>query len=781
MDVAHALDAARELGTHASAHASAALSAMDAGALVDADASARGGIEIANVSDAAVAVDGSPLMDAMKAVRAEERAAKIASGEIAAPQRMEGWLAPVSDALEKLLFSIQGQLQALGVPYSTGNAIIIVTILVKAVTFPLTKDQVVSSLNMKNLQPQIAALREKYADDEERMNVEINRAYEENNVNPLAGCGPALLTFPVLAGLYRAFNNAGVDGAFDEAWFFIPSLAGPTDTRDLSWLLPLDSDFAPPIGWDEASLYLIFPVLTTISQFVSMEVLKPEETEKTDEMKNQSVLLKLLPLFIGYISLTVPAGLALYWFWNNVFTTGIQVFLRNGGAKATVEAPDDIKIKIPLGCVVIPEDADALKEAMSAVTEAERAAKIASGEIAAPQRMEGWLAPVSDALEDLLFAIQGQLQGLGVPYSTGNAIIIVTILVKFVTYPLTRDQVVSSLNMKNLQPQIAAIREKYEDDQERMNKEINRVYEENGVNPLAGCGPALLTFPVLAGLYRAFNNAGVDGAFDEAWFFIPSLAGPTDTRDLSWLLPLDSDFAPPIGWDEASLYLIFPILTTISQFVSMEVLKPEENEQTDEMKNQSVLLKLLPLFIGYISLTVPAGLALYWFWNNVFTTGIQVFLRNGGAQATVEAPEGVNIKIPLGCVAIPEDAEFLEEGEEYTGPSIIWNEEWLAEWRAKEAEKAPEYAMQSALEAGMNEEEAKKMEEMMKNRLPRKKKLEERKLATETELKALIREFKGRGEDATVLEEGLVALRAYKAELKAKESDSQPEPVGNSS
>jgi len=482
MDVAHALDAARELGTHASAHASAALSAMDAGALVDADASARGGIEIANVSDAAVAVDGSPLMDAMKAVRAEERAAKIASGEIAAPQRMEGWLAPVSDALEKLLFSIQGQLQALGVPYSTGNAIIIVTILVKAVTFPLTKDQVVSSLNMKNLQPQIAALREKYADDEERMNVEINRAYEENNVNPLAGCGPALLTFPVLAGLYRAFNNAGVDGAFDEAWFFIPSLAGPTDTRDLSWLLPLDSDFAPPIGWDEASLYLIFP-----------------------------------------------------------------------------------------------------------------------------------------------------------------------------------------------------------------------------------------------------------------------------------------------------------ILTTISQFVSMEVLKPEENEQTDEMKNQSVLLKLLPLFIGYISLTVPAGLALYWFWNNVFTTGIQVFLRNGGAQATVEAPEGVNIKIPLGCVAIPEDAEFLEEGEEYTGPSIIWNEEWLAEWRAKEAEKAPEYAMQSALEAGMNEEEAKKMEEMMKNRLPRKKNLEERKLATETELKALIREFKGRGEDATVLEEGLVALRAYKAELKAKESDSQPEPVGNSS
>ena len=74
-----------------------------------------------------------------------------------------------------------------------------------------------------------------------------------------------------------------------------------------------------------------------------------EEEEKTDEMKNQSQLVKFLPFFIGYISLTVPAGLAMYWLFNNVFTTLTQVYLRNfGGAVATVEAPDDILIKIPL-------------------------------------------------------------------------------------------------------------------------------------------------------------------------------------------------------------------------------------------------------------------------------------------------------------------------------------------------------------------------------------------------------------------------------------------------
>ncbi|CEF97885.1 Membrane insertase YidC/Oxa1, C-terminal [Ostreococcus tauri] len=435
-----------------------------------------------------------------------------------------------------------------------------------------------------------------------------------------------------------------------------------------------------------------------------------------------------------------------------------------GHVRSTVERVFDVSD----GAIAV-DGGSSMRDAMMAVQAEERAAKIASGEIQAPQRMEGWLAPVSNALEDLLFTIKGQLLDLGVPYPTGNAIIIVTILVKMVTYPLTKDQVVSSLNMKNLQPQIAAIREKYEDDQERMNKEINRVYEENGVNPLAGCGPALLSFPVLAGLYRAFNNAGIDGAFDEPWFFLPSLAGPTDARDLSWLLPLDADLAPPIGWDDASLYLLFPIMTTLSQFVSMEVLKPEEDEKTKEMQNQSVLLKLLPFFIGYISLTVPAGLALYWFWNNVFTTGIQVYLRNGGAVATVEATE-VRIKIPLGCVVIPEDAEILPADYKPEGPSVVWDEEWLANWQQEQIEAAPDAAFENALAAGMSEEEAKNMEEMLRNRLPRKKSIAERKLATETELKALIREYKAKDDAETVkvLEDGLEALRAYKAELKLK-------------
>jgi YidC/Oxa1 family membrane protein insertase len=187
------------------------------------------------------------------------------------------------------------------------------------------------------------------------------------------------------------------------------------------------------------------------------------------------------------------------------------------------------------------------------------------------------------------------------------------------------------------------------------------------------------------------------------------------------------------------------------------------------------LLKLLPFFIGYISLTVPAGLALYWFWNNVFTTGIQVFLRNGGARATVEAPEDVAIKVPLGCVYIPEGTEILPEDYKYEGPSVIWDEEWLAKWQEDQVANVGEIAADYAIASGMSEEDAKAMEQQIRSRIPRKKEISERKLATETELKAIIKDYKARGEDASVFERGLEALRAYKAELKQADSQKNGE------
>ena len=198
------------------------------------------------------------------------------------------------------------------------------------------------------------------------------------------------------------------------------------------------------------------------------------------------------------------------------------------------------------------------------------------------------------------------------------------------------------------------------------------------MSPLAGCVPILLTLPVVWGLYRAFNNASIDGSFDEPWFFIPSLAGPSPERNLDWLFPLDAsnNYSPPIGWHDAGLYLIVPALTVLSQYVSMEILKPPKDPTKEEDENQSFLLQLLPLFIGYISLTVPAGLTLYWLFNNVFTTATQVYLRQGGgAVAKIEKVEDVKLKVPLGCAVIDLDVmDTQPQDVPFEGPHVIWGD-----------------------------------------------------------------------------------------------------------
>lgn len=312
--------------------------------------------QIADLSESTFTV-GATVVDSSHATLFAELSALT---EITGPQRMEGILSPVSDLLEEFVLATQRYFSDAGVRYPLGSSIIFTTFVVKALTYPFTKVQVESALNMQNLQPQVNAVREKYKDDQEQMNIEINRLYEDNQVSPLAGCGPLLLTLPVVWGLYRAFNNASIDGSFDEPWFFIPSLAGPTPDRSLAWLLPLDDNYQPPLGWHDASLYLVVPILTVASQYVSMSILSPVKDlndPNTAETEQQSFLLNFLPLFIGYISLTVPAGLTLYWLFNNIFTTATQVYLRQGGgAVAKVEKIKDVKLKVPLGCAIVDQN-----------------------------------------------------------------------------------------------------------------------------------------------------------------------------------------------------------------------------------------------------------------------------------------------------------------------------------------------------------------------------------------------------------------------------------------
>ena len=381
-----------------------------------------------------------------------------------------------------------------------------------------------------------------------------------------------------------------------------------------------------------------------------------------------------------------------------------------------------------------------------------------------PERMEGILSPISDSIEAFTLAAQDFFRDNNVPYPLGSAIIFTTFVVKAITFPFTKVQVESALNMQNLQPQTDAIRERYKDDSERINVEINRLYEENQVSPLAGCVPLLLTLPVVWGLYRAFNNASIDGSFDEPWLFIPSLAGPSPNRDLSWLLPLDIDYNPPIGWHDAVLYLIVPSLTVLSQYASMDLLKPgtddsgQNDDNADSKEQQSLLLNLLPLFIGYVSLTVPAGLTLYWLFNNVFTTLTQVYLRQGGgAVAKIEKVTDVKLKVPLGCAYVTKEGLEVQSNETlFIGPYVTWDD--TAQSAKVTKLKTGEDALTATCDGsvyiveGDNEAERLKLERLVSVRGKRARDPRERDLASTDQLREVVQDFKVAGMEQEAVE-----------------------------
>ncbi|CAN1846933.1 Inner membrane protein PPF-1, chloroplastic [Linum perenne] len=261
------------------------------------------------------------LADAAVAVGSASGGAASSSGDEAV-QKSGGWFGFISDAMEFVLKILEDGLTAVHVPYAYGFSIILLTVLVKLATLPLTKQQA-SGIYVGDAEPST-----------------------KDKSNPAkicwqSGCLPTLATIPVWIGLYQALSNVANEGLLTEGFFWIPSLGGPTSIAarqsgsGTSWLFPF-VDGHPPLGWGDTAAYLVLPVLLIVSQYVSMEIMKPPQTDDPTQ-KNTLLIFKFLPLMIGYFSLSVPSGLTIYWFTNNVLSTAQQVWLRQlGGAKPAV-------------------------------------------------------------------------------------------------------------------------------------------------------------------------------------------------------------------------------------------------------------------------------------------------------------------------------------------------------------------------------------------------------------------------------------------------------------
>ena len=186
----------------------------------------------------------------------------------------------------------------------------------------------------------------------------------------------------------------------------------------------------------------------------------------------------------------------------------------------------------------------------------------------------------------------------------GLAIIIITILVKLLFWPLTRKSYKSMKNMQNLQPQIKKLREKYKDDKQRLNQEIMHLYKTYKVNPMGGCLPMVVQIPIFIAFYKVL---GISIELRHAPFML-------------WINDLSAPDRLPIGFHIPYVGDGLPVLTLlmgVSMFIQQKM-TPTTGDPT-----QAKMMMLMPVVFTVMFINFPSGLVLYWLVNNLLSIGQQ--------------------------------------------------------------------------------------------------------------------------------------------------------------
>lgn len=257
-----------------------------------------------------------------------------------------------------------------------------------------------------------------------------------------------------------------------------------------------------------------------------------------------------------------------------------------------------------------------------------------------------------------LVSLDKLLEGFGLPYAFGFAIILFTVLVRLLTYPLNAQQIKSSKAMQELQPRMKELQDKYKNDREGLAQAQMKLYQEAGVNPFMGCLPMLVQMPIWIALYNALSQLSHEGLLYEGFFWIPSLAGPVADRGTGggfmppWLAPFPFG-EPSIGWIPALAYLVLPVVLVISQYYMQQMMTPPNPDPQQASMNS--MMKFMPLMFGYFSLVVPSGLTLYWFTSNMLALAQQYFTQNGLKPAAASA--GAALSAPVTASPITPNVE----------------------------------------------------------------------------------------------------------------------------
>lgn len=196
-----------------------------------------------------------------------------------------------------------------------GISIMIVTIIIKLAMFTLANKSYRSMKKMKNLQPQMERLKELYADDKTRLNQEIMSLYKKEKVNPVSGCLPLLVQIPVFFSIYKVlYVTIEMRHAPFFGWIHDLSAPDPTTIFNLFGLLP----FTPPVFL----MIGAWPIIMALTMYLQQKM-SPQPADPV-----QAMVMKFMPLMFLFMFSSFPAGLLIYWSWNNILSI-IQQFYIN--------------------------------------------------------------------------------------------------------------------------------------------------------------------------------------------------------------------------------------------------------------------------------------------------------------------------------------------------------------------------------------------------------------------------------------------------------------------
>lgn len=229
----------------------------------------------------------------------------------------------------------------------------------------------------------------------------------------------------------------------------------------------------------------------------------------------------------------------------------------------------------------------------------------------------GWFYFITKPLFKVMSYIYGAIGNFGV------AILIVTVMLKILFFPLANKSYVSMANMKKMQPEMTAIRERHAEDKVKQQQEMMALYKKEKINPAAGCWPMLIQIPVFFALYKVLY---VTIEMRHAPFFgwIKDLAAPDPTSifNLFGLLPFELPQLMMVG--------VWPLAMGITMFLQMRM-NPTPPDPT-----QAMIFTWMPIVFTFMLASFPAGLVIYWAWNN-FLSIVQ--------QGTIMKRQGVKIEL----------------------------------------------------------------------------------------------------------------------------------------